>query len=475
MTLKLGDWHDLKQCKHIVVASSSGYDPDVVKYLLEVSNMSELPTFPSEVGKIVSFFSMDGKTQICLLKINNEAKSQKNIEILRSLVQKIEGNETLGLCFGSESPHSLVDLSVAVSLTAYKVGIFKKEKSAQSRLHIIHGLQLDETLLDRAKNIANCMKFAMELVDLPPNIKTPDYAKDWVKNECEKRKLQCEVTSGEDLKNKGFGAITAVGQASKYGSHLLKISYFGRTSSTDIDLVLIGKGVTFDTGGISLKDHTNMHYMKSDLGGAAAVLGALFLTNDLGISANVTVIVPFVENAIDANSCRPGDVITGYGGQTIEIIDTDAEGRLILSDALAYAVKDIQADTIIDLATLTGNVVSALGYSAAGLFSNNEELSQQLKACGEATGERCWPLPLWEEYGEMMQSDIADIKNFHGRPIVGAITAAKFLEFFINDHPNWAHLDIAGVAFGDNTIAKSKLATGFGVRLLVEYIEKHIA
>ncbi len=475
MTSKLGDWHDLKQCKHIIVASSSGYSPDCTNHLLELSKMSALPDFPKEVGKIISFFSQDGAKQICLINIHKAEKSFKNIEIIRSLIHKIGGNEPLGFCFVVENTETILDLSIAVALSSYKIGLFKKDQKTDHRVHTICGEKLNEAILARAENIAICMKFAMELVDLPPNVKTPDYAKNWVKNECEKRGLPCEVVSDEDLTNKGFGAITAVGQASKYGSHLMKISYFGKSSTTNIDLVLIGKGVTFDTGGISLKDHTNMHYMKSDLGGAAAVLGALFLTNDLGISANVTVIVPFVENAIDANSCRPGDVITGYGGQTIEIIDTDAEGRLILSDALAYAVKDIKAETIIDLATLTGNVVSALGYSAAGLFSNNEELSQKLKESGEATGERCWPMPMWEEYAEMMQSDIADIKNFHGRPIVGAITAAKFLEFFVNEHPKWAHLDIAGVAFGDNAIAKSKLATGFGVRLLVDYIEKNIA
>ena len=213
-----------------------------------------------------------------------------------------------------------------------------------------------------------------------------------------------------------------------------------------------------------------MHMMKSDMGGAAAVLGTVDAAAQLKLPVRVIGVIPATENSTDGRSTKPGDVITSYSGKTVEVIDTDAEGRLILADGLSYLLKHYQPDTVIDLATLTGSVVSALGYHAAGLFTNNDDLARQLTQSGDKTGERLWRLPLWDAYKDDIKSDVADVKNFHGKPINGAIAAAKFLEFFTEEHPAWAHLDIAGTAFGDTEFGTQKNATGFGIRLLIDYL-----
>lgn len=238
-----------------------------------------------------------------------------------------------------------------------------------------------------------------------------------------------------------------------------------------IDLGLVGKGITFDTGGISIKGSQNLHYMKSDMGGAAAVLGAVEAAAKMKLDINIIGIVGAAENAVDGKSFLPSDVIHSYSGKTIEIIDTDAEGRLVLADAVNYMVKTYQPKQMIDLATLTGSTVRALGYSAAGMFSNNSEMVDTMTQVGLSLYERVWPLPLYEEFEADLHSDIADIRNFSGLPIAGAITAAKFIEAFTEQHSAWMHLDIAGVAFGGSDFAKMKSASGYGVRLLIKYMK----
>ncbi|MDQ3015509.1 MAG: M17 family metallopeptidase, partial [Bacteroidota bacterium] len=233
------------------------------------------------------------------------------------------------------------------------------------------------------------------------------------------------------------------------------------------------KGVIFDTGGISIKMSKNMHYMKSDMAGAAAALGVVEACARLGLKVNVMAITPMTDNSIDSTSIKPGDVISSYAGKSIEVIDTDAEGRLILADALAYAVKEYKPDVMIDMATLTGSIIASLGPQAAGLFTKNDELAAELSAAGNISGERVWRMPMYDEYHDDMQSDIADIKNLSEKPYAGATTAAKFLEYFTSDHPAWAHLDIAGMAFQANGFGKSYCATAYGVRLLVKWISQN--
>ncbi len=195
------------------------------------------------------------------------------------------------------------------------------------------------------------------------------------------------------------------------------------------------------------------------------------LIADLQLPVRVTAIVPCAENSVDAKSFLPSDVIYSYSGNSIEIIDTDAEGRLVLADGLSYLIKNFSPEYIIDVATLTGSSVATLGYEAGALFTNNESISKKIQEFGNSIGERLWPLPLWDDYKKDIESDIADVKNYSGKPVAGAISAAKFLEFFTEEHKAWAHLDIAGVAFGDDEFAKSKHATAYGVHLLTKFIE----
>ncbi|MCL4141236.1 UNVERIFIED_CONTAM: hypothetical protein GTU68_048564 [Idotea baltica] len=236
---------------------------------------------------------------------------------------------------------------------------------------------------------------------------------------------------------------------------------------------LVGKGVTFDTGGLSIKPSINMHYMKSDMGGAAAVFGTLEMAAKLQLPVHLIGIVPATDNSVDAKSIKPSDVIGSYSGKTIEIIDTDAEGRLILADGINYMVKNYSPEILIDLATLTGSAVRTFGYHAAALFSNNDDLAERIQQTGDDNGERAWRLPIWDIYKDDIKSDVADVRNYSGRPTAGAIAAAKFLEFFTENHPKWAHLDIAGVAFGDSEFTIQRSATGFGIRLLTELIENY--
>ncbi|NJN50365.1 MAG: hypothetical protein HC798_04535 [Polaribacter sp.] len=268
-----------------------------------------------------------------------------------------------------------------------------------------------------------------------------------------------------------FDAALAVGKGSIHPPRIIINKHIPKKDAK-IDLILVGKGITFDAGGISIKPSTNLHYMKSDMGGAAVVLGMIELLAKLNINLNVIGIVGAAENAVDANSYRPGDVINSFSGKTIEIIDTDAEGRLVLADCINYAIKTYSPEKIIDLATLTGSVVRTLGYSAAGMFTKNNDMASQFSEIGEKVHERVWQLPLYEDFEEDLHSDIADLRNFSGLPIAGAINAAKFLEAFTENHPNWLHLDIAGVAFGSSAYAKMKSASGFGIQLLFEYCKE---
>lgn len=324
--------------------------------------------------------------------------------------------------------------------------------------------------MQKAHKIANAQLETFKLVDLPPNTATPEYLANWAKTSGKKYGFSVKVLDRKKAQKEKLEAFLAVSQGSEKEPQFIIMTYKPKKSNKHIGLV--GKGVTFDTGGLNIKTQGMVH-MKCDMGGAAAVLGAMQLIADLKLAVQVTAIVPCVENAIDSHAFLPSDVIGSYSGKTIEVIDTDAEGRLILADGLSYLVKNFQPDTIIDLATLTGSTVGTFGYECAALFTNDQELSKNLQNEGEKIGERVWQLPLWECYKSEMDSEIADIKNFHGKPFAGAITAAKFLEFFTDKHPSWAHIDIAGTAFGDSEFAKTKHGTAFGVHLLIKLLENH--
>jgi len=367
-------------------------------------------------------------------------------------------------------------LEAAVSgllLGTYRLGHYKQTDKAPKNwskvsISILSENKEPKKTIEKGLKIAAAQIETFNLVDLPPNKVTPKYLADWASDAGKKFGFDVKVLDRKKAEKENLKAFLAVGQGSHREPQFIIMKY--RSKSAKMHIGLVGKGVTFDTGGLNIKT-VGMVHMKCDMGGAAAVLGAMQLIADLQLQVNITAVVPCVENAVDSHSFLPSDVIGSYSGKTIEIIDTDAEGRLILADGLSYLIQNFKPDTVIDFATLTGSAVGTFGSECAALFSKNEELSKNLQLSGEKIGERLWPLPMWDEYKSEMDSEIADIKNFHGKPYAGAITAAKFLEFFTENHSSWAHIDIAGTAFGDSEFAKTKHATAYGVHLLIKLIE----
>lgn len=357
-------------------------------------------------------------------------------------------------------------------LGTYNLGHFKKTEphpflKADFELQYVAQSDFGETF-DKAIKIAKAQLETFALVDLPPNRITPKYLAHWATETGKKNGFDVTVFGKEKSEHVGLHSFLSVGKGSAQEPQFIIMEY--KPAGAKKHIGLVGKGITFDTGGLNIKT-AGMVQMKCDMAGAAAVLGAMQLISDLKLPVQVTAIVPACENSVDANSFLPSDVIQSYAGHSIEIIDTDAEGRLILADGLSYLIKNYKPETVIDLATLTGSVVGTLGYECAGLFTNNDNLSKRLQESGNAIGERLWQLPLWDAYTPDIESEIADVKNFSGKPVAGAISAAKFLEFFTDKHTSWAHLDIAGVAFGDSEFAKTKHATAYGVHLITNFIE----
>lgn len=355
----------------------------------------------------------------------------------------------------------------------YVLGLWKevrdKEPLLESSLEIISSLPSASAkqVLAKAEAISTGQQVAMHLVDRPANAKKPADVANYVAELGKQYGFDVEILDEEALEIQGFSGILAVGKGSDYPPRLVKLHYKG---GSDYHLGLVGKGITFDTGGISIKPSTNMGFMKSDLGGAAAVLGCFVSTAMLGLSVELHGLLAVAENAISGDAYLPSDVIRNYGGKTIEIVDTDAEGRIVLADALAFMPEWASPQLTIDLATLTGSAVQTFGYECAAVFTNNDEALSRLNEAGTICNEKVWPLPLWSDYEPDLKSDVADIKHYHGKPIAGAINAAKFLEYFVADKENWVHLDIAGVAFGANEFSKDRSASGYGVALLTQFL-----
>ncbi|HIJ94583.1 MAG TPA: leucyl aminopeptidase [Desulfuromonadales bacterium] len=324
------------------------------------------------------------------------------------------------------------------------------------------------TRVEQATCICGGVSLARDLVSHPGNIVTTGYLAETARELAARHHMKCEILERDELERLGMNALLAVGRGSVEPQRLIVLEYRGG-GKNDHPVVLVGKGITFDSGGISIKPGAGMEEMKTDMAGSAAVLGTLSAAAGLQLPVNLIGIIPTAENMPDGTAYKPGDVITSMSGLTIEITNTDAEGRLILCDALHYALT-CKPSVMIDLATLTGACVVALGHEASGLMGNDQRLVNALKKAGEICGERLWELPLWDCYGEGMKSDIADLKNAGTRD-GGSITAGWFLKQFVGK-TRWAHLDIAGTAWGSTARPYSpKGATGVGVRLLIEYLK----
>ncbi|SHI58751.1 leucyl aminopeptidase [Cruoricaptor ignavus] len=311
---------------------------------------------------------------------------------------------------------------------------------------------------------------AMDWLNKPANFKKVPQISEFIKNISEKYGIKYTAYNSETCAARGLGAFLAVNQGSKEEGAFTILEYQGEYPEKTVGLV--GKCVLFDTGGISLKNPENMHYMKSDLGGATAVLGTLIAAAEMKLPVKIIAILPITDNAISENAYLPSDVVAAYNGKTIEVLNTDAEGRMTLADGLAYLTKNYETDCIIDVATLTGSTVRMFGETCAAIMGNDDDLIKSLMQSGEETGQRLWQLPLWEIWDEEIKSDVADLRNISMKPIGDAIVAGKFLQHFVENGAKWAHLDIAGMAFGKVDYAKEKAATGYGVQLLLNFLKK---
>ena len=329
-----------------------------------------------------------------------------------------------------------------------------------------------ETGANTGSVMAEAENFARTLQSRPGNVATPSHLADTASDLAAGLGLGLRVLGPRELRDENMQALMAVAQGSAQEPRLIVLEYHGGTRG-DAPLVLVGKGLTFDAGGISLKPAKGMENMKFDMSGGAAVLGALRGIARLGLDVNVVGIVPSSENLVNGSAVKPGDVIGSREGKTIEVINTDAEGRLILADALSYA-RSFEPAAIVDCATLTGACVIALGHHASAVLGTDDALVEELRAAGDLSGERCWPLPMWPEYRRQLDSHSADLKNVGGRP-AGTITAACFLREFVGD-AKWAHLDIAGTAYGDGKLPYQRPG-GYGAptRLLIEWVRKRAA
>ena len=320
-----------------------------------------------------------------------------------------------------------------------------------------------EEALTQGLAIAEGMALAKNLGNLPGNVCTPAHLAETAVSMAEAHSLQCQVLERAEMETLGMGSLLSVAKGSHLPPKLIVLQHKGGKPD-DKPIVLVGKGITFDTGGISLKPGPEMDEMKFDMCGAASVLGAIKAAAVMKLPINLTVVVPAAENMPGGAASKPGDIVTSMSGQTIEILNTDAEGRLILCDALTY-VERFEPDTVIDVATLTGACVIALGHVASGLFANKDSLARDLVDAGEEANDRAWQMPLWEDYQEQLKSNFADMGNIGGRA-AGSITAACFLSRFTKKF-DWAHLDIAGTAWKSGG---DKGATGRPVPLLTHYL-----
>jgi leucyl aminopeptidase len=431
--------------------------------------------FSGKKDEIYTIFKEDKK--VIFLGLGKEINYKTIQNVYRRLITQKQNifSDEFSLVFPDFSTNIMVESAISgLFLGTYQIGHFKFEKKKNTILnpdfciHIVSSKDLKNDVI-RGLAIGKATYTALEMIDLPPNVVTPTYLADWAKT-LEDEQTIVKIFDQETCEKLDLNLFVNVGKGSEQPMKFIIIDY--KPTNYQKHFGLIGKGITFDTGGYNIKTQGMLH-MKCDMGGAASVFGAIALIKSLKIKQRVTVIVPACENSISGKSLLPSEVISSYSGKSIEIIDTDAEGRLILADAISYMIKNYMPETLIDVATLTGSSVGTFGNECAALFSNNQEIVSKLGKLGEEINEKNWQLPLWECYKSDIESEIADVKNYSGKPISGAISAAKFLEYFTENHPAWAHLDIAGVAFVDGEFAKTKYASGYGVYLLTKFIENN--
>ena len=389
---------------------------------------------------------------------------------------KIKNCREVKIALPTAKPQDVYDFALGVELGSYRFDKYftKKQASFYPKLEKISFTNTGLKNMDGCKDtaaLANAVRYARDLINEPANAMTPEILAADIKR-LEYLGLEVEILEEAQMRELGFNLALAVAQGSVNRPRIAVIKWRGNPKEKGFAVGLVGKGVTFDSGGISIKPAANMGDMKQDMAGAAAMTAVMKSLALQKAAKNVVAVVGLVENMPSGTAYRPGDVVASMSGQTVEVVNTDAEGRLVLADCLTYIQKTFKPKTVMDMATLTGAIVIALGHTFAGIFSNDDRLAQKLATAGRESGERVWRMPMDPEYDKLVDSTIADMKNSAGRP-AGSVTAACFLRRFIEKGTIWAHIDIAGMDLSEGTnILYPKGASGFGVRLLNELIRK---
>jgi len=458
--------------------ASKSLDSTIFAAIIELIEKNE---FKSDIGSNM-IFHMIGKGLIKKIMLIGLGKREKftyeNARIIAgkaALKAKELGVEEFCILPFIDVDEMLIEaISEGILLSLYSFNRYKtggKESTIPSRVTIVVNSDSAkfQSVVDKVNLIAQAVNYARDLGNLPPNDCTPSQMASFALA-LEEYGIKTRILERYEMESIGLNGIVSVGKGSSNPPKLIVLEY--QKAEHQRPYLLVGKAVTFDTGGISLKPGDKMDEMKFDKCGGCSVLGIVKAIASLGVHINVIGIIPSVENMPSSTSYRPGDIVRMYNGKTVEILNTDAEGRIILADAMAYGVAIFNPQAIIDLATLTGACIIALGANVAAAIGTNKYLTESIRKISEKTGEKIWDLPLHDEYHEQIKSTVADIKNIGGRP-GGAITAAAFLSNFTNDVP-WVHLDIAGTAWTqEGTFERSynpKGATGFGVRTLVKFL-----
>jgi leucyl aminopeptidase len=452
----------------VLVPAGALAESDVISTLANAARKAgDLPEKP---GKLLSVYRPDGITapRVILASIGDGGASAVRTAVLGA-VRALHGlgSKRLTLVFAGPTEGAAVHCAVLAIADASYVYVTTKSKSEPRTLrHVTIGVPDSKAVgaaFAQATATVAGIEFAKEWGNRPANHCTPTLLANAAETLAEHAHIKCEVLGPKEVAKLGMGSFSAVAQGSSEPLRFIVLQYRG-AAKDQAPVVLVGKGITFDTGGVSLKPAAEMDEMKFDMCGAASVLGVFRALGELKPAINVVGLIPSCENMNDGKALKPGDVVTSMSGQTIEVLNTDAEGRLILCDALTYAER-FKPAAVIDIATLTGACVVALGSVRTGLFSADDALAKALEAAGEQSLDRCWRLPLDDDYAEGLKSNFADVANIGGRA-GGAITAAKFLQRFAGAFP-WAHLDIAGTAWKSGA---AKGSTGRPVGLLVAYL-----
>jgi leucyl aminopeptidase len=445
-----------------------------------LSKAMESNNFKGKNGQMVELLAPSGVNHSRVLLVGlgktNDLTNHKQESLGGSITAKmlLAGDEELFIAADDDARASL--LAVGVVLRSYRFDKYRtkepksKKPTLKSVVFGVDDVAAANSVWANTSAVLEGVYFTRDLVNEPGNILYPTTFAERIETLTDLG-VEVEVIGEADLERMGMGALVAVGQGSSKESKVAIMRWNGSTKGKDdAPVALIGKGVTFDSGGISLKPGAGMDEMKWDMGGAGIVVGAMKAIAGRKAKVNVVAIVGLVENMPGSNATRPGDVVTSLSGQTIEVLNTDAEGRLVLADILWYAQDKYKPKVMIDFATLTGAIITALGKNQyAGMFTDNDEVAKQLSAAGEASADKVWRMPLSDAYDKLINSPIADMKNLGG-PAGGSITAAQFLKRYTNKVP-WAHIDVAGMvwAAADNNLW-AKGATGYGVRLVNQYI-----